>query len=65
MSMMDKMVRETYADIVRKETGKRVSGAFFITTDINGNSIYGLTGNNHKLIAVVIPIDDENYELYY
>lgn len=63
--MMDKLVRETYADIVRKETGKRVSGAFFITTDINGNSVYGLTGNNKQLIAVVIPMDDENYELYY
>lgn len=61
----EKMIREKYADLVEKETGWKVRSCFYMFTRNDGCNVFGLTGNGNRLVAVVVPIDEEEYDLYY
>lgn len=62
---IEQMVRERYAKEVEKELHKRVESCFYMFTRNDGCDCYGLTGSNRKLLAVIVPIDDVSYDIYY
>lgn len=62
---VEQIIRERYSDEVEKETGWKVRSCFYMFQRNDGCDVYGLTGNGNRLIAVVVPIDDEEYDLYY
>ena len=62
---IEQLVRERYAKKVESEIHKKVRGCFYMFTRNDGCDVYGFTGNSGGLLAVIVPIDDVEYDIFY